>query len=62
MDGGEAKVITKAPSLKARLPKPKIREDRQKFDDEPYRNYIRDFAEDLRDGMVYMFGDYPRED
>ena len=45
-----------------RVPKVKLNKERQVIDDEPYRQYMEDYREDLIDGMVYMLGDYPRED
>lgn len=35
---------------------------RREQDDEPYRQYLADYGDRLRDGIAFMFGDHPRED
>ena len=36
--------------------------DEPNLNDEEYRRFINDYAEDLREGIAYMLGDHPRED
>lgn len=62
--GGELDVTSTktSPSVgKIKLPKPKLT-DRRELDDAQYRRFIEEYGDGLRDGMIYLFGDHPRED